>query len=257
MNTAVAAFVVAALSVATSAMADPSGIFLTPQAKPGDRLSAVFSKAVAITGEGFDTHIGRISGDSTDEIVSVTADTITMRETYLYDGRSGGAITVQVRDHGATTCVDGKCASNDQTSASMFDALLWGPVPENIAVGDHWKVAVTAPWEIGPAGDEEVRVVRLDAAQGLVTLERRGMGQGPSSDDAAQPLLTITSKGRTLKVKIVPGETRWEGYATIVKGVTLSDEIMARRPVTLVAETGETFKGEERVYTLYVQAPSA
>jgi hypothetical protein len=256
MNAAVVVAILLA-SIAAPALADPSGVFLSPQVKPGDRLAAVFSKAVAISGDGFDTHVGRISGDSSDEVASVAPDVITLHETYLYDGRPGGLVTTEVRDHGATICTGGKCAPNDQTSASMFNPLLWGPVPTEISAGDQWKVVVAAPWEIGPAGEEEVRVVRLDAAQGLVTLERRGSGQGPSSDDAAQPELTITSKGRSLKVRIVPGETHWEGRATIIKGVTLSDEIMARRPVTLIADNGETFKGEERVYTLYIQAPAA
>lgn len=246
---------VAIAAVSNAACADSSARYLVPQPKAGEKLTTVFSKAVSIRGEGFDEFVARVSGTATDTILSVKNGVISESSVYRYDGHADGTSTSDIREHGTVYCYEGKCAPNDETSAALFDPLLWGQIPQQITMGTNWTVRIDAPWEIGPKGEEQVRVVRLDRDEALVTLERKGHGDGPSSDDARSAKRTITSQGKTLTVTIIPGPTQWEGLTTVSQGETVSDEIIAQRHVKLVADSGETFEGEERVYTLLIRAP--
>jgi hypothetical protein len=237
-----------------SAAPGSAGIYLTPAVHPGDRLDTIFSKAVAITGTDFDPLVRRISGSASDRIEAVTPDAITEYERYVYDGRASGSVRVVIRNHGISDCnVHGKCDTNDSTSATMFDSLLWGAVPGDIVARSTWHVEVKAPWEIGPAGEEKVSVERLDPRLGLITLTRSGSGTGRSSDDAARNVFTIVSHGRSINVKLNPGPARWQGRATFVHGVTIADEITLTRSVELVGEDGRVFHGNERIYTIFAE----
>ena len=250
---AIAALVAAAIG--TPGYAASSSQYFTPAVKPGQRLETIFSKAIAITGPDFEPLVRRISGTASDEIEKVMPEAITVVSQYVYDGHPPGSGKVTIRNHGITDCVaGGKCVTNDQTSASMFDSLLWGPVPGVIAVGSTWSVKVHAAWEIGPAGEEEVSVARLEPSLGLVTLVRRGQGAGRSSDDAARSAFTITSHGRAIKVRLRPGRATWTGRATFVHGVTLADEILLTRAIELVSDDGRVFRGSERIYTIFTEA---
>jgi len=245
----------AAGALGTPSFAASSSPYFTPAVKAGQRLDTIFSKAIAITGADFQPVVRRISGTASDTIEEVTPEAITIFSQYVYDGRPPGSGKVTIRNHGMTDCIPGgKCVTNDQTSASMFDSLLWGPVPADIAVGSTWSVKVRTPWEIGPPGTEEVSVVRLDPSLGLVTIVRRGQGAGSSSDDAAIKSVSIVSHGRTIKVKLSPGPATWAGRATLVHGVTAADEILLTRPVTLVSDSGQVFHGRQRIYTIFTEA---
>jgi hypothetical protein len=243
--------------VCGSAFADPSVDYLQPQLKPGDRQATVFSKAVSIKGQGFDEYVSRVSGTATDTVAAVALDAITLDVTYRYDGRPEGKGSAVIRDHGTMICHKDQCSVNDDTSGARFIPYLWGTIPDDIAVGTSWTADIAKPWEIGPKGTERVTVVRLDRDAHLVTLKREGEGDGPSSDDEqGSAKRNIVVGGKTIAVTIAPGRTHWEGYTTIAQGVTVSDEIIARRPVTLMADTGEKYEGEERVYTLLIGAPA-
>lgn len=242
--------------IAHAAPGDRSADYLNPQVKAGDRLDSIFSKATAITGDGFAPIVRRVSGTASDRIAAVSAASIIEEEQYLYDGRPGGSDRVDVRDHGHTNCVDGKCLTNDQTSAPLFNSYLWGVIPDRIALGSTWRATIAKPWEIGPAGEERVTVTRLDRAAGLITLVREGEGAGPSSDDAARPApIPVLANGKQLMCRIVPGRSHWIGTATVVRGITLADEIMVERPVDLIADSGEHFAATERVYTIFMRSP--
>lgn len=238
-----------------SAAAEPSAPYFTPEVAPGAKLSTVFSKAVSIRGTDFDPYVRRVSGTATDTIEAVAPEALTLRESYDYDGGHGGESRLVIRDRGVTFCYDSKCAPYDQTSSAVFSPSLWGKIPTDIKVGSHWSAKLDAPWEIGPRGDEEITVERLVRSDRLIVLQRRGAGEGPSSDDAVARTIKIVSHGRTLTVTVVPGPTRWEGLAVVSRGLTLSDEIIATRRVKLVSDAGETFEGEERVYTLFIASP--
>jgi hypothetical protein len=243
--------------VCGTAFAEPSAAYLEPVLKPGDRQATVFSKARSIKGQGFDEYVGRVSGTATDTITAVAPDALTLGVTYRYDGRPEGAGSVVIRDHGTTTCRKDGCSVDDETSGARFIPYLWGNIPDDIAVGTSWTADIAKPWEIGPKGTERVTVVRLDKDAHLVTLKREGEGDGPSSDDVqGSAKRNIVVGGKTVAVTIAPGHTHWEGFTTIAQGITVSDEIIARRHVTLTADTGDKYEGEERVYTLLIGAPA-
>jgi hypothetical protein len=242
------------LVLAAPAHADPSDAYLKPAVKAGEHFADVFSKAVSIQGTGFDEYVKRVSGSANYAVSSVAADGITFSSDYRYDGFASGSGAYKALTDGMTSCVQDKCSVDDETSGLLFNSLLWGPVPKDIHVGSSWTVHITQSWEIGPPGTEEVRVVRLDPANGEITLARDGSGNGSSSDDEARKKagkpVTITKDGKVIEVSVVPGATHWSGYTTIRKGVMVGDVIMVERHVTLVAKTGEKFEGEQRSYTL-------
>lgn len=250
----------AVLSVALAASASaatpthPASDLLAPAVRPGDHLNSIFAKTIAITGEGFAPYVWRISGTAEDTILTVAKTGPTFEEHYIYDGFAGGKDTVEMRDRGTTFCVDGKCNPNDQTSAPLFNPLLWGAIPTRLSKGMSWPATIDRAWEIGPAGTETVRVTALDPAAGLITLERRGQGTGLSSDDAAKRPVMLTISGKPVAATVTPGPSTWQGSLTVIHGKTIADEIVLRRPVTLTAADGKVLHGEERIYTMFAQA---
>jgi hypothetical protein len=231
-----------------------ASVYLTPAAKPGDQLDTIFSKAVAITGTDFAPFVRRVSGTASERITTTASGVITEGEQYLYDGGPAGSGPVTIRNHGITDCdARNKCTTNDSSSATIFDSLLWGPVPDDITLGSTWSVQVKTPWELGPPGKEQISVVRLDRALGLITLERSGRGTGRSSDDTARDTFTIVSHGQPIEVKLKPGPATWHGRATFVRGITVADEIMLTRPVELVGTNGRVFHARERIYTIFTE----
>lgn len=243
------------LPVMPRASGASASAYLTPAAKPGDRLDTIFSKAVAITGTDFEPLVRRVSGTASERITTAVSGVITENEQYVYDGGPAGSGPVTIRNHGITDCdARNKCTTNDSSSATTFDALLWGPVPDDVMLGSKWSVQVKAPWELGPPGTEQISVVRLDRTLGLITLERSGSGTGRSSDDTARDTFTIVSHGRSIQVKLNPGPATWHGRATFIHGITVADEIMLTRPVELVSDAGQVFHGTERIYTILTES---
>ena len=240
--------------IAGVAQADPSDTYLKPALRVGEHLSNVFSKTVSIQGAGYDEYVKRIAGSANVTVSRMDEDGITFDSDYRYDGYTSGKGDYRVMPDGMSSCYQGKCAINDQTSGVVFNPYLWGPVPKDIHVGSSWTVHIGQAWEIGPPGTEEVRVVSLDPTNGGITLAREGSGSGPSSDDAAREQsgkpVVITKDGKEIQVSVIPGATHWSGYTTIRKGVIVGDVIMVERHVMLVAKTGEKFEGEQRTYTL-------
>lgn len=242
---------------ASSAHAEPATTFLRPDLKVGERLSNVFSKTVSIKGAGFREKVDRISGTADYTVTGVTAKAFTFDEDDRYDGYpAGGPVhDIEILRDGITNCHAGKCRINDQTSGVIFNPLLWGQAPGPLRAGITWDVAIPKPWEIGPAGTGQVRVLRVDPRNGAITLSRIGHGKGLSSDDqsrgkGAKPMQITTTAGKTIEVSVIPGEASWRGYTTIRRGVVVSDVIMVQRHVTLVSASGNKFEAEQRSYTL-------
>jgi hypothetical protein len=244
-------FVVCAAISCTAARAASSARFLKPDLKIGEHLTSVFSKAVDISGPGFQEMVSRTSGTGDETVTRINDGEIAFSATVLYDGHAVQSGTDTRLKDGITECWNSHCAVNDSTSGLLFNPYLWGDIPGEVQAGSSWTATIAKPWEIGPAGTEQVRVLRLDPANGEITLVREGTGTGNSSDDLRKPEIAITTNnGRTLKVKVIPGGSRWSGYTTIRRGVIVGDEILVQRHVTLVAPDGETFEGEQRAYTL-------
>lgn len=242
---------------ASLAHAEPATTFLRADLKVGEHLSDVFSKTVSTKGTGFEEKVDRISGTADYTVTGVTAKAIVFDEDDRYDGHpaSGPVHDIEILRDGISNCHAGQCRINDQTSGVLFNPLLWGNAPNPLRAGMSWDVAIPGPWEIGPAGTEQVRVLRIDPRNGVVTLSRTGNGTGLSSDDQSRekrgkPMQITTTAGKTIEVSVIPGKASWNGYTTIRRGVIVSDVIMVQRHVTLVSRGGDRFEGEQRSYTL-------
>ena len=238
--------------IAPAAIAEPSSTYLAPNLKIGESLSSVFSKAVAITGPGFHDVVKRISGTGEEVVTAIHGNEISFNASAIYDGRPVQKGIHKRLEDGITDCWNGQCAVNDETSGTIFNRYLWGKAPQDLHPGSSWAVTIAKPWEIGPRGSEQVRVLRLDPRNREITLSRAGSGAGPSSDDETykNKVTIITTAGKTLDVQVVPGQAHWRGYTTVREGVVVADEILVERHVTLVASTGQRFEGEQRSYTL-------
>jgi hypothetical protein len=233
-----------AVTAADQAKASP---YLTLRLSKDQSFADVFSKTMEIRGTGFENYAGRFSGTESYKVL----DPDPAKPTYdtqspAFDKPDYHAIAT-LADGGQDWCEQGKCSINRQTSGPSFNPLLWGMPTGDLKVGQTWTVSVSEPWEIGPAGSETVRVVSLDPAEGIVTLEREGSGTGKSQDDEHK--LSITVKGNKLEATVVAGPSTWSGRTTIQHGLILNDEILIRRPVTLHTQAGD-FAGEETEYTL-------
>lgn len=228
--------------------------YLTPQLQKGQVFANVFSKAVEVRGEGFDTYTGRFSGTGAYKVLDPDPSKPSFdAKSPAFDKADYHAIAT-LADGGRDWCEQSKlCSVNRQTSGPIFNPLLWGMPLGELKVGQTWQVAVTEPWEIGPEGREMVRVLSLDPADGIVTLEREGSGSGKSQDDERK--LAIVVKGAKQEATVTAGPSTWSGLTTIQRGLILSDEILIRRPVTLQTAVG-TFSGEETEYTLLNLMPT-
>ena len=230
--------------------------YLRPDLKVGERLGNVFSKADSIQGTGFKEHVSRISGSADYTVTAVTPQAITLDSGGRYDGYPPHvAHGYRILADGITACYQGKCKPDDETSGLVFNRLLWGSPPEQVHAGSHWALKIDKPWEIGPAGTEQVRVVSVDPVNGEITLARHGSGNGPSSDElrlqqGGKPIEITTTDGKKLDVALIPGHASWEGFTTVRRGVIIGDEIMVTQQVKLVSKDGRTFHGELRAYTL-------
>lgn len=246
-----------ALAASAPAASTGSNFYLTPRARIGERITDVYAKSVSWSGAGLKGHVARYSGTSTYIITAAGPDAIVFDELDRSDGQPPSPVVhgAKVLADGNTWCYKGTCQINDQTSGVFFIPLLWGTAPESLHAGSTWRVKIDKPWEIGPKGDEQVRVVGTDPANGVVTLVRHGAGEGMSSDElhwmrGKTPFETTTADGKQVAVTLRPGEATWSGYTTVRHGVVVGDEILLTQQVKFVARDGRSWNAELRVYTL-------
>ena len=69
-------------------------------------------------------------------------------------------------------------------------------------------------------------------------------------DERKQQIAITTRAGRTLEVRLMPGNAHWSGYTVVREGVIIADEILVERHLTLVGPAGQRFEAEQRSYTL-------
>ena len=255
MSPRIVATIVFCMCAATAAAAPEADTYLKPDLKAGEKLTDVYSKTVSLSSEGFQSKVSRYSGSSGYTITAVTPEAIVADEIDRGDGQPASPAVhgVKFLADEVTVCYRGKCAINAQTSGLVFNRLLWGNAPHELNAGVSWTVKVDNPWEIGPAGTEQVRIVGVDPANGGITLARSGSGKGPSSDElqrGGNPIEITAADGRKIEVSLIPGTTSWSGYTTVRRGVIVGDEIMTTQKVMLKAKDGRTFDGELRTYTL-------
>jgi hypothetical protein len=223
--------------------------------KVGQKIGNVFSKIVSYEGGGVDEHVGRIGGSALYQVADASPDRPQFLVHSRYDGVGSDSGLAEIRDKGATVCSvkTGKCQKYLDDSGQVFDAFLWGNPNGKIVPGMSWKVDLTEPWELGPVGTETVTVIRTDPANHEVMLRREGSGEGFFEGDKKQ--ITVKKDGKEYTVDVTPGTTHWIGYTVFREGLTVSDEMLETRSLTISSKDFGTSTVNERQFTLLNQAP--
>jgi hypothetical protein len=176
-----------------------------------------------------------------------------MSASFLYDGHPVSTGENIIKDGGRTLCWEGKCSAATDASGVSINPLFWGAPKGKLRVGQSWDVEITAPWELGPAGKQVVKVVSIDPSNDSITLEREGEGEGDAVN--AVKKLPLVKDKKTYMVDVSEGEAKWSGYTTFRRGVILSDVLLVERSMTIKsAETGQS-SGTERQYILLNAGP--
>jgi hypothetical protein len=223
--------------------------------RSGDSIANVFSRTISFSVEGFPDVVKRISGSALYRINEVSTSYVDFDINYYYDGRPPGKDTIRLQDEGSTSCSGNLCTRSLDASGAFYNRLLWGSIPKRADLNSTWTVSISTPWELGPAGTEQITVKYIDQPHGMITLQRTGEGDGPFADDLSQ--LELKREAQTYQVKIEPGHSKWSGYATFVDGIVQSDELLVERPIKLFSKELGELKGLERQYILLNRCPES
>jgi hypothetical protein len=208
----------------------------------------VFSRTVAFQINGFDPFIKRVSGTGIYKVEQITPQQIVADATFLYDGHPASKGISIIKDGGRTLCWNNDCSTATDASGVSINPLFWGTPKEKLHVGQTWDVRISIPWELGPAGQQIVKVISIDPLNDGITLERSGEGEGDSVNEIKT--LTLTKDKKTYVVEVSEGKARWSGYTTFRHGVILSDVLLVERPVTVTSKEFGQSTGKERQYIL-------
>jgi hypothetical protein len=233
----------------------PSSVYLQPHVQPGQKISNVFSRAVAYKAAGVDDVVRRVSGTAEYVVSQSSPEEIVVDGTFVYDGKPEAKGKTEFKDQGRVSCWEGKCATATDASGLLYNAGIWGVAPNSLRKGKRWEVVIAEPWELGPAGKETVTVLAVDATEHSVTLQREGSGEGFFDNDAKQ--VHLTKDGKSYIADVSPGRSRWKGYTTFREGIVMSDELLVERPVTLSSKELGSLAGTERQYILLNAMPIA
>jgi hypothetical protein len=228
---------------------------LIPNAKlhVGDQFANVFSRTIAFTVTGFPDVVRRISGTGICRVDAVSKSFINYELNYRYDGRPIGKETGRLEKKGAIRCVEDSCSKVIDASGTFYNPILWGVPPTNVAVGSSWAVTIDVPWELGTPAKEQITVEFVDQSHGIVSLKRSGEGDGFFSDDLKQ--VELTRDGKTYRVDVNPGHSKWIGRATFINGVVDNDELIVERPIKVSSSELGELSGSERQYILFNRSP--
>jgi len=220
----------------------------------GQKFANVFSKTVSYEGGGVDGSAESIGGTALYEVVDPTPDRPELNNSSRYDGRAAHQSLVQNRDEGRTVCSlkTAKCRPYLDDSGPVYDAFLWGKPKGMLAPGVSWETRLETPWELGPAGMQTVTVLRMDAANHEITLKREGSGEGFFQGDQKQ--MTVKRNGKEYTVDVTPGTTHWVGITVFSNGLTVSDELLETRSLTMSSKDFGSASLTERQFTLLNQA---
>lgn len=238
------------------AQASPVGDddFLTPRISIGEHISNVFSIASSVQADGFDERVGRNSGSADYTLTQTSPGPVfTFVTDGFYDGASKYHAVDIIRDGGATSCFDGKCAIYTDASGPLYNRLLWGDPPAHLKAGMTWSVTIRQPWELGPAGDQTVTVMHVDDTDGTVTLKREGSAIGTFAGEPVQ--IALTRNGKQVTLDVTPGTAKWTGYTTFRHGIVLNDELLVVRTDRLHSRETGFVTATKRRYMLLNAAP--
>ena len=188
-------------------------------------------------------------------MVNNSPDQPVFRSRGRYDGKPSTDGTAQMRDHGKLYCPANtdKCEPDRETSGVLLNTFIWGSPVGKLKVGETWNLSLDAPWELGPPGRQTITVLSLDAKNHEVTLKREGSGTGWFDDDRHQ--MKVKCDGKEYEVDITPGETHWTGISVFREGITISDEIIETRKLTISSKEFGTATINERQFTILDQCP--
>lgn len=251
----IAALALGTMGFSVQAYAKTDTNFLTPRMSVGTHLSNVFSIAASVKAEGFDEVVGRNSGSADYTLTEMSAGPVfTFVTDGIYDGTPKYHAVDIIRDGGATSCFDAnKCATYTDASGPLYNRLLWGDPPATLKAGMAWKITISQPWELGPAGIQTVTVVHVDDSDGTVTLKREGSAVGAFAKERAQ--VTMNKNGKQIILLVTPGQAHWTGYTTFRHGIVLSDELLVVRTDQLHSEVTGSISATRRRYMLLNAAP--
>ncbi|MEO5867994.1 MAG: hypothetical protein ABIS14_04910, partial [Sphingomonas sp.] len=116
-----------------------------------------------------------------------------------------------------------------------------------------WTLAITQPWELGAAGSQTVTVLKLNDADGSITLRREGYSVGPFA--AEKPTVTLSRGGRSIEFNVSPGRAHWRGVTTFRKGIVVSDELLVDRNDELRSPQTDVVHAVRRRFILLNSSP--
>jgi hypothetical protein len=218
----------------------------------GEKLSNMFSRAIAYHGDGFTDVVQRVSGTATYTVIE-NDPKAPVFSAGLYDGRPEGKGTYTIRTDGQSI-YNGKSYQDRSASGLLYNSFIWGVPSTSLNEGDHWEAVISQPWELGGPGKQTVTVMQIDKLHHSITLKREGIGEGFNDGDAKQITLTL-NEGNKVKMDIIPGKSNWRGYTTIKNGVIISDELLVTRPIILKNDS-LSLTGGQREYILLNAMPS-
>ena len=208
----------------------------------------VFSRTIAFQINGFDPLVSRVSGTGIYKVKQVTPEQIVTDATFLYDGHLASSGENIIKDGGRTLCWKSKCSTATDASGVSINPLLWGTPKERLHVGQSWEIRIALPWELGPPGQQTVKVISIDPLNDTITLERSGEGEGDAANEIKK--ITLIKDKKTYVVEVSAGKAKWSGYTTFRRGVILSDVLLMERPVTVMSKEFGQSSGTEREYIL-------
>jgi hypothetical protein len=208
---------------------------------------------VSVEGSGFDTWVNRVAGSGTYVVSSVTPTRVTFDSWFRYDALGAGKGPFTMDRASLEPVQDGKVTPDTQGSGLSYNPFLWGPPRGGLRAGESWDVTIPTQWELGPAGVQHVTVLSVDAAGGMVTLEREGTAT--SHQPSAKPF-AVTAHGVKRMVRSYPdGPTHWRGYTTFHNGIVMSDDILMEYPVVLRSPGQPDLRGTKRAIMLLNAVP--
>lgn len=247
------ALAASAATASTRTQSIDAAACLETKVQVSQEIGNVFSRTISFQVDGFDPFVRRVSGTGIYKVEKATPDQIVMNSSFLYDGVPAATGETTVKDGGRTICWKANCSAATDASGVSINPLLWGTPTGKLHVGQSWEVAITVPWELGPAGKQTVTVVSIDPSNDAITLEREGEGEGDAVNEIKK--LPLVRDKKTYTVEVVAGRAKWSGYTTFRHGLILSDVLFVERPITIKSQELGQSSGIERQYILLNSAP--
>ena len=170
--------------------------YLTPHVHKGQMLSDITYRVISLHGPGMEDSVVQLPATGTYTFTAgLSPDVIPWNVSVRMDGK----VVIEdaagdYRDHGTTMCFKGMCSTMRDASAPFYNPTFWGSPEGELQSGKNWTVAITQPWEAGPAGKQTVTVLSVDRPNGIVMLKREGDGIGPY--EGKHDVATIKKDGK-------------------------------------------------------------